>query len=152
MNKETHDLMYRLIESHGEKLLRVFWLGFDAMETQPEPVALCKKLFRLEHKAHRLSTDYCNGDIHHETWEHKTDLILEKVDKILHFYSQEIPVFVNPDCRGYALKIGDEYIKENEHLRSFIYRDWGGYGIIAPDFKHEAEGQLKYKNGFAAKL
>jgi hypothetical protein len=147
--------MYKLIESHGEKLKLVFRLGLDEdgypdfMELQPEPVALCKELFRLEHKAHRLSTDYCNGDIHHETWEHKTDLILEKVDKILHFYKQEIPVFVNPDCRGYALKIGDEYIKENQIK---IYRDWGGYGIIAPDYKHEAESQLKYKHGFAAKL
>ena len=40
-------------------------------------------------------------------------------------------IFVNGDCRGYALKIFDDYIRKNDIT---IYRDWGGYGIIAPDF------------------
>jgi len=40
-----------------------------------------------------------------------------------------IPVFFNSDPRGYALKIKDDYTRDIT-----IYRDWGGYGILAPDF------------------
>ena len=40
-------------------------------------------------------------------------------------------IFVNGDCRGYALKIDDKYIRENNIK---LHCDWGGYGIIAPDF------------------
>lgn len=42
-----------------------------------------------------------------------------------------VPVFHNGDPRGYAIKIRDEYVRE--HGLS-IHQDWGGYGIIAPDF------------------
>ena len=41
-------------------------------------------------------------------------------------------LFLNGDARGYALKIDDEYLKNNNFN---IHRDWGGYGIIAPDFR-----------------
>ena len=140
MNKATRTLMYKLIESHGENIKTMFNLPSDT-----EPVSLCKKLFRLEYKAHRLSTQWCNGEIHPQTWEHETDNILRKLDIILDYTGQEIPVFVNGDARGYALKIGDEYIRENQVK---INRDWGGYGIIAPDYKHEAEQQLKFKKEF----
>lgn len=42
-----------------------------------------------------------------------------------------VPVFVNSDPRGYALKI------ENDWMRAHggnLHRDMGGYGILAPDF------------------
>ena len=42
-------------------------------------------------------------------------------------------VFVNGDARGYALKLKSEFIKDKT-----IHRDWGGYGIIAPDFREGA--------------
>lgn len=42
-------------------------------------------------------------------------------------------VFVNGDPRGYTLKIDDKY-KDKMH-KAGVYRDWGGYGIIAPDFR-----------------
>jgi len=145
MNKATRSLMYKLIENHGENIKTMFNLPSDT-----EPVNLCKKLFRLENKAHRLSTQWCNGDIHTQTWEHETDNILRKLDTILNYTGQEIPVFVNGDARGYALKVGDEYMRENKSRK--LSQDWGEYGIIAPDYKQEAESQLKYKNGFAAKL
>ena len=38
--------------------------------------------------------------------------------------------FINNDARGYALKLKSEFIKDKT-----IHRDWGGYGIIAPDFR-----------------
>jgi len=42
-----------------------------------------------------------------------------------------VRVFHNYDARGYALKIEFE---DTDKRRYEIYRDWGGYGIIAPDF------------------
>lgn len=41
-----------------------------------------------------------------------------------------VPVFVNRDPRGYALKISDEWMQQHN---ATLHRDWGGYGIIAPD-------------------
>ncbi len=46
-----------------------------------------------------------------------------------------VPVFFNGDPRGYTLKIRDEYAREHQ-LK--IHRDWGGYGIIAPDLSEES--------------
>jgi hypothetical protein len=45
--------------------------------------------------------------------------------------SKQVPMFINRDPRGYSLKIDDEYCREH---KLNIHQDWGGYGIIAPDF------------------
>jgi len=116
--------MYRRIEKHGNDLKIIFNLEGD-------PIVLCKKLHRLEAKAHQLATDYCNGDITSEQWEGASEGMLERLDKILNFVNQHIPVFVNSDARGYTFKIKDKYVTEHN---LDIHRDWGGYGIIAPDF------------------
>ena len=122
MNKKER--IYEQIRKHGENLNQVFGLNED-------PIKLAKKLHSLEVKAHKLATDYCNGEnnVTTENWEDLTDVILAKVDKVLNFKAQNIPVFVNGDARGYALKIRDEYAKNLT-----IYKDWGGYGILAPEF------------------
>lgn len=49
-----------------------------------------------------------------------------------------VPVFVNLDPRGYALKIDDEWVRDQraDHRTAYkaaIHQDWGGYGIIAPE-------------------
>lgn len=41
-----------------------------------------------------------------------------------------VPVFINRDPRGYALKIDDGWMREHN---AELHRDWGGYGIIAPE-------------------
>ena len=46
-----------------------------------------------------------------------------------------VPVFVNRDPRGYALKIKSEWVREKG---AAIHQDWGGYGIIAPEI--DADG------------
>lgn len=116
--------MYEQIRQHGENLNAIFNTGL-------EPVTLCKKLLRLENKAHQLATDYCNGenDIDSENWDEKCLPILNAVYKILGFNNQ---IFINGDARGYALKINDAYMREN-NLK--LYQDWGGYGILAPQFE-----------------
>lgn len=45
-----------------------------------------------------------------------------------------VPIFINRDPRGYALKIDDEAIRELRAHGKPIYSDCGGYGILAPDF------------------
>ena len=118
--------MYRNISNHGENLKKVFSLPADT-----DPVKLCKKLFRLETKAHRLAEQYCNGDIEMEQWEAETDKILNAVNKILDYKNKGISVFANGDARGYTLKI------KAQDTPSYLFKDWGGFGIIAPDFRVE---------------
>jgi hypothetical protein len=124
MNKKER--MNEQIRKHGENLNKVFGLDED-------PMKLAKKIHSLELKAHKLATDYCNGEngVDSENWGDLTDAILLKVDKVLNFKRQGIPVFVNGDARGYALKINDDYVRDN-NLE--IHKDWGGFGILAPEF------------------
>lgn len=115
------------IRAHGLNLQAIFpdSAGFD-------PVKLCKRLRRIERKAHKAAEDYCNGLIGAEDWEDVDAEILEKVDTLLHFRSEGVPVFVNGDPRGYALKIDSEWMGGNNCV---LYHDWGGYGIIAPEIE-----------------
>lgn len=120
------DKMNGQITKHGFDLARIFNLDSS------RPVTLCKRVHRLEVKAHRMAEDYCNGLYEVEEFaDKKENSILKSLDKILNFKAQNIPVFLNGDPRGYALKIDDEYVREH---KLEIYRDWGGYGIIAPEF------------------
>ncbi len=43
-----------------------------------------------------------------------------------------VPVFINRDPRGYALKINDEWMTEHD---AKLEKDWGGYGLLAPEIK-----------------
>lgn len=125
MNKQQK--MYQQIERHGNNLNVIFNTGL-------QPVELCKKLFRLEKKAHNLCEIECNTG---EDKDVELSAILTKVKKILFpdTFSSDPDlyksVFINGDPRGYALKIKSEYVKEH-NLK--IDQDWGGYGLIAPDF------------------
>jgi hemoglobin-like flavoprotein len=124
MNAKQKERMYQQIEKHGNDLKTIFNLTGD-------PIQICRRVHLLEAKAHKLATDYCNGDITTEQWEGVSEGILERLDKVLNFVNQGIPVIVNGDARGYTLKIKDRYVREHS---LDIHRDWGGYGIIAPDF------------------
>ena len=121
-----------MITKHGQDLKTVFNL-----DPNTDPVQLSKRLFRLENKAHRLAVDFCNGDIDQLTWDSEASKILDKVQAILKYKKN---IFVNGDARGYALKIDDNYIRSNNFN---IYRDFGGYGIIAPDFKEIIENEAE---------
>ena len=126
------DKLYSRITKHGQDLKAVFNLDQDI-----DPVKLCKRLLRLENKAHKLAVDFCNGVIDQLEWDQKADQILTKVETILKVPTgrgiiNKKVLFLNGDARGYALKIDDEYLKNNNFN---IHRDWGGYGIIAPDFR-----------------
>jgi len=125
MNKK--DRMREQILQHGFKLKRIFIVGDHI-----GPVELAKKVHRLEAKAHRIAEDYCNGIIDNEFESDRQEhSVMKSLDKILNYKAQGIPVFFNGDPRGYALKINDAYVKEHN---LDIHRDWGGYGILSPEF------------------
>lgn len=113
--------MYAAIQNHGEQLNAIFHTPF-------EPIELCKKLHRLELAQHRAAEQYCNGDIDADQYEAITETTLSKVRKIL---GDAVPVMVNHDCRGYSLKLSDDIMREKCLI---LYKDWGGFGILAPDF------------------
>lgn len=116
--------MYEAIEKHGNNLNTIFNTGID-------PVTLCKKLHRLEVRANRLMCDECNTNADHTQTLEK---IKGQVFKILKpTKEQQEAIFLNGDPRGYTLKIRDTYVKAQD-LR--IETDWGGYGLIAPDYSH----------------
>lgn len=120
--QRTKDRMIDRIREHGENLKRIY-PGIDLL-----PVTLCKKLRRLEAKAHTLAEECCDWRSVDDTRTTMVEWgILKKVKGILGPVGPEI--FLNYDPRGYALKICSE---DAQNLK--IYKDWGGYGIIAPDF------------------
>ncbi len=133
---------YERIAEHGRNLLAIF-----PSATERDPVKLCKKLRRLEREGNALGLRLCNGPemSESEAWETK-ERILTRVQVLLGYATDDVPVFLNQDPRGYALKIDDKWMRENQYdtrvgdiggnsrgdavLR--LHRDWGGYGIIAP--------------------
>lgn len=129
MKKNKKQILAERIIKHGNDLKQIFEL-----DVSEDPTALCKRLRRLELLGERLAVDYCNGDLDSDAYETTSGKLLDKVDKILNFTKLGIPVFHNGDPRGYALKIRDEYVRE---YCLEIHRDWGGYGIIAPDLREE---------------
>ena len=74
-NKEKKAHVYKMIEKHGNNLKAIFNINEDS-------VKLCKRLFRLENKAHKLATDYCNGDFQGDV-ETESNKIVDKAKKIL---------------------------------------------------------------------
>lgn len=122
--------MYARIHNHGMQLLVIF-----PNATEQDPVKLCKRLRMWEGKAARLTLDECNTGADHFA---ELSTILTSVKKLLfgndptqqpaELYKA---VFINGDPRGYALKISDKYTRGNNLA---IYQDWGGNGILAPDF------------------
>ena len=122
--------MYERIESHGRNLLAIF-----PNATERDPVKLCKKLRRLERQGQELALRLCNGpDFDRESEPYEIgERILTRVQVLLGYSTIQglgayVPVFLNRDPRGYSLKIESEAAADLN-----IHRDWGGYGIIAPD-------------------
>ena len=117
------------IKKHGRNLQAIFPAAADL-----DPVTLCKKLRRIEVAANAKAVAYCNGEIDCDQWGQFSDATAAKVDAILGFRAAGVPVVVNGDPRGYALKIKEDWTREHDCL---VYRDWGGYGIIAPEINAE---------------
>lgn len=118
------------IEQHGSHLLAIF-----PNATERDPMKLCKALRKLEAQAHAIALRLCNGPEFpggDDAVDRRCETILRKVNTILG--NTDVPIFLNRDPRGYALKIREEAVKGMR-----IHRDWGGYGIIAPEIGRNGE-------------
>jgi hypothetical protein len=151
------------IAQHGKNLLAIF-----PRAAERDPVRLCRKLRKLELEAHEHTLELCNGDemrgvrqsdgnAAQRAWEHwqerhdkALDAILGQVDRLLGFRAAGVPVFLNRDARGYALKINCWWTDEfrHQHLNqpvgqaaavAALHKDRGGYGIIAPEINAKGE-------------
>jgi len=118
MNEKTKQ---RIIK-HGNNLNKIFGLNKD-------PVDICRAVRRLEREGDKIALEGCNVGTS-PALEKREQQLMIKVDKLLGFKKKKIPVFLNGDPRGYALKIQDDYVRKHDLQ---IHTDWGGYGIIAPD-------------------
>jgi len=84
-----------------------------------------RELQRIEAKAHKFAEKCCNEDIPEEQQDKFADRIRKDVSAL---FGGKLPegFKMNWDPRGYALKI--------DNPPAGFYRDWGGYGILAPEF------------------
>jgi len=119
------------IERHGRRLLAIYP---HAPET--DPVMLCKKLRRIENKAHAIALQACNGpEFQDGELDARSDKIHSSLDKVLSTDRHPGPrIDINLDARGFALKIDSDTVRAQ---KLDIYQDWGGYGIIAPEIGKE---------------
>jgi len=116
--------------------------GCDRMGLH-EAMEAYSELRLIERRTHKWAEDMCNFDLYADMTEEEEDRaregrekrILRRVHLILLDSEEKIPIEINFDPRGYALKIDNEWMKANQNIDFF--RDWGGYGIIAPDFRIE---------------
>ena len=122
-----NERMYEKIEAHGWNLIAVFDLPATT-----DPVKLCKRLFRLENEAHGVAEAWCNGKITSLTIGPIEADLMRRLGKIIGV--NNLPkIKFNWDCRGYFLKLNAEESKKWPG----VYHDWGGYVILAPDFREE---------------
>ena len=124
-----HERMMERIQKHGEHLCIIF-----PERTIQDPVKLCKRLRQIEAKAAKVALDLCNGETDQATADEALQKIEYEVNGVTGFARAGVPVFINRDPRGYALKIESEWMRENAPR---MHQDWGGYGIIAPDLTED---------------
>lgn len=74
MNAKTLEAVKR----HGEALLAAF-----PYATEKDPIALCKKLRRIETAVSRVTTDYCNGTATMEQTDAACEQAIKRVQKLL---------------------------------------------------------------------
>ena len=122
------------IVKHGETLKMVFGL-----DKKTDPVKLCKALRKLERKGAALALRGCNGPewASEEAEDAAYVVVLSQVEKLLNVSASGVPVFCNRDPRGYCLKVPTEFVLAHFELTRDLYKDWGSFGIIAPDLTVE---------------
>ena len=117
--------MYARIKKHGEDIKKIFSLPADT-----DPIKLCKKLRQYEIKAQRVQDIHAAGKYEEAAREEALLLVGLVILTLKQTSGNEFGIFINRDQRGYALKIPSEIVKEKNLT---IHKDWGEYGIIAPD-------------------
>lgn len=116
------------IEAHGRNLLAIFP---DA--TERDPVNLCRKLRRIETCVDRRNVEQCSVGMPDGQWERLGDKARADLCKLLGIPVDDPRIVINGDPRGHALKIDCDHMRPEIKL----HRDWGGYGIIAPEIDRD---------------
>ena len=121
------------IERHGRAIIALY-----PGATVTDPVKLCKALRRIETRARRAAVEACNNQRGVDAWPGVKAQTAAALAKLLG--DDGPPIYLNADGRGYTCKIDDEWIGDNiDTVRAagLFARDWGGYGILAPEInKH----------------
>ncbi len=125
---KKHHIWEPEIMAHINNLSSIFGWEGDYLERTRMYRGLC----RVERRASRDNERVCNGEVDRtdEAQDRYDNRILAEVNRLTSYRDKNIPVFLNGDPRGHALKIESEWVAKQEVS---IYRDWGGYGILCPD-------------------
>lgn len=94
----------------------------------PYPFDIVNRLRELEKRANNICTKDCNGTINSDLATKQLEKIKAEVLKLLPVLPESL-LIVNGDPRGYTLKLKESFAK-----KIGIYTDWGGYGILSPEF------------------
>lgn len=134
------------VKRHGEALLAAFQ---NAKEK--DPVALCKKLRRIENQVAPMILKNCNEGVPENELDKATDRALTRTADLLGIKARSAKaiefVFVNRDPRGCALKLSSEWTalhndSQRKAGKTTITTDWGGYGLLAPDLTVAERGAV----------
>ena len=96
-----------------------------------EGLKIFEKLRRYENRQHKFNEDQCNFDIPENEIEKKELKLLKSLQDLLPGCKT---LFINGDPRGYALKYEQSEVEKLRKSSFNSYQDWGGYGILAPEF------------------
>jgi len=98
--------------------------------TEAEANRMFGQLRRAECKLNRLFNAACERNLTgHE--EAKIEHIKTHIKSITNNVKG---LYFNSDPRGYSIKIDDSVNRKLRNKGVNLYSDWGGYGILAPDF------------------
>ena len=121
-----------------EKLARIINPAHSITRKDTHPstsktgLQLWRALNRVEKKAHRAATAYCNGEICCEDFHAAQGNAAASVEKI--FGRLPNRFIVNSDPRGYALKLESDDTSGNLAFPQLdLHRDWGNNQILAPE-------------------
>lgn len=94
------------------------------------------KINGLERRVHAFAEKLCNEDVPEST---ETRQLKKFTEEAAELFGGTVPhgFMINLDPRGYALKLDDEAYSRNPQDSNYMpisYTDWGGYGILAPEF------------------
>lgn len=137
MNAKTKSAIIR----HGESLIAAL-----PNCTERDPIALCKKLRRIETSLTKPLTDYCNGTFQDDEEGTKLDAICDKAYSKVHaILGKNIPLLINRDPRGHALKLDDAWTREYNHgIRKVPKCHSCGCDILSCKSHDNKEAEEKY--------
>lgn len=112
-----------LVQRHMDKLSKI--LGVTI--TEDKMLALAE----IELEGHRFAEKCCNGELTDDEYCKLLGQAASRAYELLTNGEYNSAVMFNGDPRGHFLKLEYKFLIEKE---SKLTTDWGGYGIIVPDF------------------